>query len=133
VGSALAATDEDLGTGDEFAEIEGLGEVVVCAGIEELDDGVLAFFGGEDEDRCRVFAGAHAAKEAVSVEFGKHEVEDDEVVAEITGCVIASFTIGGPVDGETGAVAQGGGEIVGQADFVFYEQHTHGGTLHSEL
>jgi hypothetical protein len=132
VGSALAAADEDLGAGDEFTQVEGFGKVVVCAGIEELNDGVLALLGGEDEDRGGVFARAHATKEAVAVEFGEHEIEDDEVVAEIASCVVACFPVGGPVDGEAGAVAEGGREIVGEPDFVFHEQHTHGGVLHTE-
>jgi len=133
VSSAFAATDEDFGASDEFAEVEGLGEVVVCAGVQQLDDCVFAFFRGEDENGGRVFAGAHAAEEAVAIELGEHEIEDDEVVAEIAGCVVAGFSVGGPVDGESGPVAEGGGEIVGEADLVFYEQHAHGGSLHREI
>jgi hypothetical protein len=126
VGRALAAADEGFGAGDEFAEVEGLGEVVVCAGVEELDDGAGAFAGGEDEDGGRVLAGADALKEAEAVETGKHEVEDDEVVAEVAGAVVACETVGGPVDSEAGAVAEGGGEIFGEADFIFDEQDAHG-------
>ena len=132
VGSALTAADENFGAGDEFAEVEWFGKVVVCAGVKELDDGVLAFFGREDEDRGGVFAGAHAAKEAEAVEFGEHEVEDDEVVAEIAGCVIACFAIGGPVDGKAWTIAEGGREVVGETNFVFNEQNAHYGSLHRE-
>jgi hypothetical protein len=71
VGSALAAADERFGAGDELAEVEGLGEVVVCAGIEELDDGAGAFAGGEDEDGGCVLAGADALEEAEAVEAGE--------------------------------------------------------------
>jgi hypothetical protein len=109
VGSAFAAADEGLGAGDELAEVEGLAEVVVGAGVEELDDGAGAFAGGEDEDRGCVLAGADALEEAEAVEAGKHEVEDDEVVAEVAGKVVAGEAVGGPVDGEAGAVAEGGG------------------------
>ncbi len=64
VGRAFAAANECLGARDEFAEVEGFGEVVVRAGVEQFDDGVLAFFGGEDEDGSGVFASTHAAKQA---------------------------------------------------------------------
>ena len=37
---AFAAADEGLGAGDELAEVEGLGQVVVGAGVEQLNDGV---------------------------------------------------------------------------------------------
>ena len=39
VGGALAAADEGLGAGDELAQIEGLGQVVVGPGVEQFDDG----------------------------------------------------------------------------------------------
>ncbi len=125
MGCALAAADEGFGAGEEFAEVEGLGEVVVCAGVEQLDDGVLALFRGEDEDGGRIFAGAHAAQDAVAVELGQHQVEDHEVVAEIARSVVAGLAIGGPVDGKARAVAQGGSKIVGQPDFIFDEQDAH--------
>ena len=40
--------------------------------------------------------------------------------------VVAGFAVGGPVHREAGAVAQGGGKIVGKPDFVFDEQDAHG-------
>src|SRR5262245_61554633 len=43
VGCALSSPDEDLGTSNEFPEIEGLGKVVVSTGVEQLDYRVLAF------------------------------------------------------------------------------------------
>jgi len=133
VGGAFAAADEGFGAGEEFAEVEGLGEVVVGTGVEELDDGVLSFFGSEDENGCGIFAGAHAAEKTLAIELGQHEVEDDEVVAEIGCSVVAGFAIDGPINGEARAVAQGGGEIVSEADLVFYEQNAHGGSLHEEI
>ncbi len=38
---ALAAADECLGAGDQLAQVEGLGQVVVGPGVEQLDDGAL--------------------------------------------------------------------------------------------
>jgi hypothetical protein len=133
VSGAFTAADEGFGAGEEFAEVEGFSEIVVCTGVEELDDGVLPFFGGKDENGCWVFAGAHAAEEAVAVELGKHEVENDEVITEIGCSVVTGFTIGDPVDCEAGAIAEGSGEIVGKPDFVFNEQNAHGGSLHGEI
>jgi len=45
MGCAFAAADEGFGAGNEFAEVERLGEVVVCAGVEKLNDGVGTVFG----------------------------------------------------------------------------------------
>jgi hypothetical protein len=128
VGRALAAADEGLGAGDELAEVEGLGEVVVGTGVEELDDEGGAFFGGEDEDGGRVLAGADALKEAESVEPGQHKVQDYEVVAEVAGVVVTGEAVRGPIDSEAGAVAESGGEVIGEAGFIFDEQDAHGGS-----
>ena len=133
MGGSFATADEGLGAGEEFAEVEGFGEIVVRTGVEELDDSVLAFFCSEDENGGGIFAGAHAAEEAVAVELGEHEVENDEVVTEIGCSVVAGFTVRGPIDGKTGSVAEGGGEIVGKPNFVFNEQNAHGGSLHGEI
>src|SRR6185503_2637290 len=130
VGSALSPADECLGSGNELSEIEGFGEVVVCTVIQELDDGFLAFLRGKDEDGCGIVTGAHAAKQALTVEFGEHEVEDDEVVTEVTGCIVSRFAVLSPIDCEAGAVAQGCGEILSETDLIFDQQHAHWGLSH---
>jgi hypothetical protein len=130
---ALPASDERFGAGDEFAEIERLGEIIVCAGVEEFNDDLLPFLCSEDENGGWILAGAHASEEALAVEPGEHEVKDDKVVAEIACGIIAGFAIRSPVDGETGGIAQGGSKIFGQPDLVLNQQHTHGGVLHVEL
>src|ERR1700727_981764 len=38
VGYSLASTDEGFGAGDQLSQIERLGEIVVCARIEQRDD-----------------------------------------------------------------------------------------------
>ena len=125
MGRAFAAADEGLGAGNEFAEVEGLGEVVVCAGVEQLNDGAGAVFGGEDEHRGGVFAGTQAAQNAEAVEFGQHEIENDEIVDAIAGGVVAGLAVRGPIDREAGAVAQGGSEVFRQPNFVFHQQNAH--------
>ena len=126
VGRALAAADEGLGAGDEFAEVEGLGEVVVGAGVEQLDDGVLA---PSLAVRMRTGVASWRARRRRSrleaVELGQHQVENDEVVAAVAGEVVAGLAVGGPIDRETGTVAQGGGQVVRQPNFIFHEQDAH--------
>lgn len=132
VGGTLPTADKYLSAGNEFAEIEWLGEVVICSCVQELDDGLLAFSSSKNQNGRGVFAGAQAAQEFLAIKFGKHEIENDEVVAKIAGCGVASLAIGSPVDCKARAIAEGGREIVGKPDFVFNEQHTHVGTLHRE-
>ena len=103
--------------------------IFVCAGIEELDDGAGAFAGGEDEDGGRVLTGADALEEAEAVEAGQHEVEDDEVVTGVAGEVVAGDAVRGPIDSEAGAVAEGGGEVIGEAGFIFDQEDAHGGAF----
>jgi len=121
----FAATNKSLGAGDEFAEVEGLGEIIVSAGIEEFDNDLLPFFCGEDENGSWILAGANAFEDALAVELREHEVEDDEVVTEIACGIVSGLAIGSPVDSKSGGIAQGGGKIFGQPDLVFDQQHTH--------
>ncbi len=67
-----------------------------------------AVFGGEDEHGGGIFAGAQAAQNAEAVEFGQHEIKNDEIVDAIAGGVVAGFAVRGPIDCEAGAIAQGG-------------------------
>ena len=126
-GLAFAAADDGFGAREKFAEIERLGDVIVGAGVQESDDGIAIVFGGEDEDGSDAAFGAKSFHNVEAAAFGKHEVQNDEVVGDRTGeknCVVA---IGGVVNGVTSAVAQSARDIFGEPLFVFHDKNAHRG------
>ena len=77
VGRARVA-DGGADAREELLGAEGLGEVVVGAGVEGLDLIALVAAGGDDKDGdLRPFA--DAAEDGHAVHVGQAEVEDDEV------------------------------------------------------
>lgn len=68
-----------MDAGEDFAHAEGFGDVVVGAEFES-DDGVDFFgFGGEKEERNLRVVTANSFADFVTVEFGHHDVETDEI------------------------------------------------------
>ena len=121
----LAAADERLGAGEQFAQVEGLGEVVVGTGVEQFDD-LRAFVpGSQDQDRSHVFAAAHLTHDTEAVETGQHEVEQKEVVVAVFGERDAIKAIFGAVDREAATLAQGLGDVIGEANLIFDDKHSH--------
>ena len=68
---------------------------------------------------------ADAVEDAEAVETGEHEVEDDEVVAVAFGEVGSGAAVRGAVDGESGALAEGRGDVFGESYLVFDEKSAH--------
>ena len=66
---------------EQGAEAEGLGDVVVGAGIEAEDGVRLAVGGGQHDDRHRDAAPAHELAELAPVHVGQAEIQQDEVEA----------------------------------------------------
>ena len=78
-----AAPQQGPDPGEQFGEPEGLGDVVVGAGVE-ADDGVhLVGAGGQHEDRHAVALGAQPAADLEAVHAGQAEVEHDQVDAAL--------------------------------------------------
>ena len=57
---------------------------------------------------------------------GQHQVEDDGVIAALGGEELAFEAVGGVIDGEAAAVAEGGGEVFRETYLIFDDQNTHG-------
>ena len=113
------------GMGCQLAQVEGLGKVVVGPGVEQLHNGLRALLRRQHQHRRGVLAAAQALQNAQAVELGQHQVEDDEVVAEVLGKLVADQAVLGPIHRETGAVAQGRGQVVGQPHLIFHQQNAH--------
>ena len=116
------AAQEGGETGEEDAEVEGLGEVVVGAGGEACDDVFGAAAGGEEKDGGVAAGVAEGAEDGEAVAAWEHDVEEDggggvgrgEEPGE--GGVAVGF--------EVGAVAFGfevEEEALGEVVFVFDE------------
>ena len=65
--------------GDEFLHSERLGDVVVGAELQRLDDARLVGSAGKDDDRRLAAGGAPAAQEVVAGDVRQAEIEQDEV------------------------------------------------------
>jgi hypothetical protein len=74
----LTSSDGRPGAGDELGHLEGLGHVVVGAELQPDDDVHGVALGGEHDDRDPALRPDLAA-DLISVEYGEHDVEDDEV------------------------------------------------------
>ena len=71
------AAEEGLDADEEDGEVEGLGEVVVGAGFEAVEDVLGAGAGGEHEDGGVALGVAQGAGDGEAVGAGEHAVEDD--------------------------------------------------------
>ena len=128
---ALAAADEGLGARQQFAQVEWLGQVVVGPGVEQLDDLRRLVARGEDQDGRHVLAAAHLAHDAQSIQSRQHQVQQQQVVVLELGHRSAVRAIFGAVHREAAALAQRFGDVVGQPDFVFHNQHSHQDSIYS--
>ena len=74
------AAREGAEAGQQFLEVEGLGEVIVGAAIEAGHAVVHGAAGGQHEDGRAKSGGAQFAADRVTILDGKHHVENHEVV-----------------------------------------------------
>jgi len=73
-----ASAKDGANTGDQFARIERLGEIVVGAGFEAGNAvGVIA--AGSEHDDGYLRMQANAAENFAAVENRQHDVEDDDL------------------------------------------------------
>ena len=107
------------------SQIERLGEIVICARIEQRDNRTCFPLGGQNEHRSSIPASAHLLQDPHAIQSGQHQVQDDQVVAGVFRKVQTGETVLGAVDGEVGPFAQGGGYVLRQPHLVFHQQNPH--------
>src|SRR5436190_12877368 len=76
-GRGSAAAQERIGACDQFAELEGFGDVIVGAEIESEDDVLLLALGREHDDGHVESVAAHDAADFVTIYLRQHDVEED--------------------------------------------------------
>ena len=74
-----APPQQRLHAGDELADAERLGDVVVGAELEAADDLLLLALGGEHDDRQLELPLADLPADFVAVELRQHDVEQQQV------------------------------------------------------
>ncbi|MBG9885105.1 hypothetical protein ABE10_00595 [Bacillus toyonensis] len=120
VGLHRAAQDR-LGAGDDLVEAEGLGDVVVAAGVEPLDLVLRVVLRGEEEDRSGEAGAPKALGDAEPVHVGEHDVEDDEVGLLLEDGGDGGGAVGDGLHRESGE-AQPRGQQVADVRFVVDDQ-----------
>ena len=110
---------------EELEEGKRLGQVVVGAGVEALDDVGESVTGGEHEDGSLFAAEPEAFGDFEAVGAGEHDVEEDEVKGAAAGKLEGGATIAGKVDG-VGLFAEATDQEVGHFGVVFDDQDVHG-------
>ena len=124
-GGALpgGAAEEGFEADEEEFEVEGLGEVVVCAGVESFEDVLRVGAGGEHEDGEVEVVLAEGADDGEAVGSGEHDVKEDGaeglVGVEEEG---EGFGAVGEVEGAVAFGLEVEKEALGEVFFVFDEE-----------
>ena len=108
--------------GEEHRQLEGLGDVVVGAGVEPVDLVAVGGVAGEHQDRALDALLAQQAAELAAVHVGQADVEDDEVVVLLAGAGEAALAVAGLEDVE----------LLGQHELVRQRLAQVGVVVHEE-
>ena len=115
---------------DQFARVEGLGQVVVGAHLEPDDAVHVVALGSEHDDRRAVAGGAQAPDDGEAVLAGKHLVQDDQVVGLALHQPVHRGGIAGKGDFEL-LLRQVALEQLAQFCIVIDDEQFLGGTVHA--
>ena len=120
----MAAANQGAKAGEQFFQLERLGQVVVGAEVEAANLVVDGAEGGQHQHMGLEAVAPPVLQESEAVNLGQHQVEDDGVVLGGAGLEIALLAVVGHIDGET-LFLQTLAEDAGERLVVFDEQHTH--------
>jgi hypothetical protein len=123
--AGLGAADEGLEAGVQLGEGEGLGEVVVAAGLQAADAVVELGAGTEDDDGQLVLLRAQGLDQRQPIELGEHEVNDGGRVVTLPGERKAIEAVGRVVHGKA-RLLQPAGDKGGELGIVLDDQDAHG-------
>ena len=116
--------DHGANAGEQLGEDKGFDEVVIRA-LFEADDAILrGVLGGEEEDHGSGALLAELAQDGEAVNFGQHDVQDDDVVLAIAGVPECGLSVGGFIDCETG-FAQALNERFAKGLEIFNNEESH--------
>ena len=104
-------------------EVEGLGDIVVGAGVEALHLVAPAVARGEDEHRHGAPGAPPGFQHRDAVHLGQADVEDDGVVGLGLAEEVALLAVEGAIDHVAG-VGQRGGELTVEIGIVLDDEET---------
>ena len=121
---AFSAPDQSLGSRQKFAQIKGLGNVVIRSGIEQTYHVLFFVSCGQHQNRRGVALLAVSIQETGSIQFRQHEIEHHEVVVAGFGQVQPFLSVSGHIHGVTGVLSQCARHVFGESFFVFDHQYS---------
>ena len=111
--------------GQQLLHVEGLGDVVVGAGVHAGHLVAPAVAGGEDDDRHLALGAPPLLQHADAVHLGQAGVEDDDVVGLGVAEEEALLAVEGGIDGVAG-VGERRDELAVEVAIVLDNQGAHG-------
>ena len=108
----------------QLLHVEGLGEVVVGAGVHAGHLVAPAVAGGEDDDRHVAVGAPPLLQHADAVHLRQADIEDDDVVRLGLAEEIAFLAVGGEVDG-IARIGQRGHELALEIGIILDDENTH--------
>jgi len=121
----ILAADHGADAGEQFGENKRFDEIIVGAEFQAVDSVLGGILGGKEQDHGGTFALAKLAKNGQAVDFGEHDVEDDDVVLAVAGVPKRGLPVGGFINGESG-LAKALDERLAKRLEIFDDQEAHG-------
>ena len=118
-------TQERAQPRQQLPKFEGLGEIVVCAGIEAMHAVVGGIARGEHQDGKEQAGLAQAPANLEAIRRGNHHVENGEIVGVDGGLIQRILAGRGHVHG-IGLLAQPLGHEISDSRIVFHQENAHG-------
>ena len=119
-----AATGQRPHARFQFRQGEGLGQVVVGAGIEAAHAILDAVLRGQDQHRHGALARAQAAQHVDTGELGQAEIENQQIVHLRQQRRVGILAIVDMIDRIAG-LAQGADQAIGNDGVVFGKKNSH--------
>ena len=105
----------------ELGQVEGLGQIVVGAGIEGRDLAVAGVAGGEDQHRQPAASRAQFPQHRQAVAPRQAEIENADVVRLVEKRPPRRFGVAHPIDREVGLL-QPGADPVAKQRIIFHQK-----------
>jgi len=96
------AAQQGADAGEDFLEMEGLGDIIVGAGVEPLDLVAPAIARRQDQDGHGAAGAPPRLQHGDAVQFRQADVEDDRVVGLVLAEIMAFLAVKGAVDDVAG-------------------------------